>query len=578
MFTSADPLLILAVVIVAGLLAGEVTKRIQLGSVTGQILVGVLLGAAGLDLFPRESVDGLQPVTHFALGVMVMVVGGHLNLRRLRNARKRLGILLACEVVITPVIVWSVVRHVYGADWPTAGLLATLCISTAPATIIALIAETRSKGVFVKTLVGAVALNNIACILMFEVARMAARVELDASVVHPLSDFFLLPLQQLGMAAVLGLGLGGLLILITRKVFKAERLATASMLTVMLTFGAAELIGASSLLACLFLGVVLANLTPDKDEIVESAFVNVRDAIFAVFFTLAGMHLDVEHLGEAGVIAGLVFTGRLVGKLAAARLAMGLAHATRRLRSYLGMALVPQAGVAVGLLLLVQDDPALSSISSVVLTTGLAVVTANEIVGPWLTRIALTRSGEVDHDRERLIDFLHEENIVTGFEASTKEQAIAQLVDVLIRTNRLDADRKALLASVLDRESQASTCFGSGLALPHGTLAGGDEIVGAMGISRTGMDFETPDGVPVYCMVVLATPPDQRNRHLSVLAALAQALGTDRNIQRQLFTAKSAAHAWAILHVEETKDFNYFLEDEEDDDALDGEGADPVPA
>ena len=83
-----------------------------------------------------------------------------------------------------------------------------------------------------------------------------------------------------------------------------------------------------------------------------------------------------------------------------------------------------------------------------------------------------------------------------------------------------------------------------------------------MGISREGLDFESPDGRRIHCLVVLATPAKQRDRHLEVLAALARAVGTDPNVQRQLFNAETSAHAYDILHAEESEDFNYFLEED----------------
>ena len=230
----------------------------------------------------------------------------------------------------------------------------------------------------------------------------------------------------------------------------------------------------------------------------------------------------------------------------------------------MGFALVPQAGVAVGLLLSVQADPVLADIAPTLLAVGLTTVALNEIIGPVLTRIALVKSGESGLDRPRLIDFLHEENIVTNLSATTKEEAIKQLTDVLISTNRLEADKDRLLDSVLTREADMSTCFGEGLAVPHGLLPTGSRMVGAMGISPEGLPFETPDGKPVHCMVVLATPENERDRHLQVLAALAKIVGSDRNIRRQLYHAASAAHAWEVLHAEETEDINVYLDDEDD--------------
>jgi len=193
----------------------------------------------------------------------------------------------------------------------------------------------------------------------------------------------------------------------------------------------------------------------------------------------------------------------------------------------------------------------------------LTVVTVNEVVGPLLTRIALQRSGEVGKDRVRLIDFLQEENIVTGFRAATKEEAIEKLVNLALATHELPGvDREELLESVLAREGEASTCLGGGLALPHGILPASVPMIGVMALSREGLDFETPDGKPVHCMVLLGTSEAERDRHLQVLAGLARTLGIDEIVQAQLFNAQSAAHAYEILNGEESEHFNYFLEED----------------
>jgi len=193
----------------------------------------------------------------------------------------------------------------------------------------------------------------------------------------------------------------------------------------------------------------------------------------------------------------------------------------------------------------------------------LTVVLLNEIVGPILTRFALSRSGDLGKDRARLIDFLHEEHIKTNLQGETKEEVIEELVDLLVRTNHIEMDRDKLLASVLERERIASTCLGDGLAIPHGELDDGAEILGVMGISSPGLRFPAPDGHPVHCVVLLATPAKARGRHLEVLAAFARTLGADHAVQQQLFHASSPAHAYELLHAdEESEDFNYFLEDD----------------
>jgi Kef-type K+ transport system membrane component KefB/mannitol/fructose-specific phosphotransferase system IIA component (Ntr-type) len=557
---NAGPLLLLAVVLLSGSLFGSLAKRLRVPAITGQIIGGVLIGGAGLDLFSQESIAGLEPLTEIALGLIAVTVGAHLHVARLSNAVKRLSYLLIAESTITPLLVFSAAYYLGGAPFELALLFGAVSIATAPATIVALVRETRSKGVFVKTLIAAVALNNTACIVVFEVCRALIGSDFDLG-----TDALLDPNGAVGQLlgpVLLGSVAALTLDRITRIALGPERLATAAVVALVLTSGLATAIGISPMLACLVLGAVQTNIAHSRSHLLDSVFDNFEPAILTVFFTLAGMHLSFDHLEHAGALVVLYFAARFAGKLISADLALRAAHATDRVRQNLGLALVPQAGVAVGLVLLIQEDPRFSDAAGLFAAVVLTVVTVNEIVGPVLTRIALTRAGEVGRDRLRLIDFLQEEQILTDFQAPTKEVAIRRLVDLLIRTHSLrGVDRDELLASVLDREAQGSTCLGGGLAVPHGILPEGEPMVGVMALSQAGMGFETPDGRPVHCMVLLGTASNERDRHLQVLAALARTVGTDRAFQDQLFDSQSAAHAYELMHGEESEDFNYFMEE-----------------
>lgn len=572
MLSNASPLLVLGIVLVAGVVSGALAARFRMPTVTGQILVGIILGPSVLHLFDHETVKGLVPVTEFALGLIAVAVGNHLHIRRLRAAARRLTLLVLLEATVTPILVFVAVIFLPRTDWVFAVLLSAMAISTAPATIVALVKETRSKGVFVRTLVAAVALNNLACICLFEVAHTAARAALDPAIPGDLMTILMAPFRELFASAALGLGAGVALILTTQRVVRPDRVATLSLLAILLTAGLSQYLGVSVLLSCIFLGVALANITPDREEIGHNVFENFESAIFAVFFTLAGLELDFAYLVPGGAIAGALIVSRIAGKVVATRLAMTWAGATDRVRKYLGLALIPQAGVAVGLLLVVDADPLFAPIRDLFLAVGLSTVLANEIIGPLLARFALGRSGDYGMDRARLIDFLHEEHIVVGVQATSKEHTIEELTDFLIASHDLKVDRETLLRSILDRENVLSTCVGGGLAVPHGELPEGQRMVGVMGLSKRGLRFHTPDGQPVHCIVLLATPPSERDRHLEVLAALARILA-DRQIQAELYAAPSAAHAYEVLHAEEVVDINYFLDDEDPPT-----GADPIPS
>ena len=556
----AGPLLLLAIVLLAGSFFGALARRIRLPGITGQIIGGVLVGRAGLDLFSEESIAGLEPMTEIALGLIAVTVGAHLHIGRLSNAVRRLSYLLIAESTITPLLVFLAAYYLGGATFMLSLLFGAVSIATAPATIVALVRETRSKGVFVKTLIAAVALNNTACIVVFEVCRalIGSDYQLQSEVLLQADG----AIAQLIAPILLGSVAAFALDRITRIALGPERLATAAVVALVLTSGLATSIGISPMLACLALGAVQTNIARSRTHLVDSVFDNFEPAILTVFFTLAGMHLNFDHLESAGILIVLYFVARFAGKLLSADLALRAAHATDRVRKNLGLALVPQAGVAVGLVLLIQDDARFSEAAGLFGAVVLTVVTINEIIGPVLTRIALQRAGEVGRDRLRLIDFLQEEHILTDFAAESKEAAIERLVDLLIRTHGLrDVDRDELLASVLAREDQGSTCLGGGLAVPHGILPEGEPMVGVMALTQSGLGFETPDGRPVHCMVLLGTASDERDRHLQVLAALARTVGTDRAFGDQLFDSKSPAHAYELLHGEESEDFNYFMEE-----------------
>ena len=518
----------------------------------------MLIGHAGLDLFSDATVDGLSVVTEFALGVIAVSIGDHLNIRKMRNAGRRVFLLMLTEATLTPLLVFGAVFALRGELWLST-LFAAMAISTAPATVMALIKERRARGVFVKTLSAAVALNNIACVALFEVARLLAGASLAPELTTSLGEVVGQLVRQLGGATLAGICGGVALVLLTRREVRTDRLVAATFVTVIIVAGVALQLGLSVLLSCLALGFTLANATPDKEELGGAAFENVEVAVLAAFFTMAGMHLEFSLVILAGVTALVLVAGRFVAKLASARVAMQLAGATRNVRRLLGIALVPQAGVAVGLILLVQRDPALAGIAEIFLAVGLTTVMVNEIGGSLLTDLALRRSGEAGRARPRLIDFIHEENITTELRAASKEEAIERLVDLLVDSHQLSADRDDLLQTVLERERQASTCLGAGLAVPHAALDEIPSMVGVMGISRSGLPLETPDDALVHCMILLVTPTAERERHLEVLSSLSRAIGRDKAVQEALYQARSPAHAYEALNAEQADTFNYYL-------------------
>ena len=562
MLDDANTLLILAVILVAGTISGAIAKRFNLPSVTGQILAGVLMGESVLKLLTAERLHSLDALVKFALGLMAVAVGSHLNFKRLRPARRRLFWLLLLEATLTPALVYCGVIAFSQTTWYTAILLAAIAISTAPATVLALVKETGSKGSFVMTLLAGVALNNLVCIVFFEIARTIARTAIDPNGVFISSDL-IAPLMKIGASLLLGFSIGIALILFTRQVVRSDRLSAMSLIAILLTAGLSAQLDLSVLLACLCLGVTLANLSPDREEIGHRVFETFESAIFAVFFMVAGMELKFNTLALGGLLAAITFAMRAIGKIAAGYFGMKFAGATPRFRIWLGVSLIPQAGLAVGLMLLVTEDKNFDAIRELFLAVVLTMVLLNETIGPILTRVGLRRSGDFGRDRARVLDFLSEQNITTTLVGPSKQQAIRELVELAVSVNKLSVDTDTLYEEVMKAESVASTCVGEGLALPHARLDIGEKIVGAMGISRNGLDLDTPDGRPVHCMVLILTPKTMPERHLQVLQALSASIGRDDAIQNALYHIDSPAHADELLHLDEQfEGWNYYLDAE----------------
>jgi Kef-type K+ transport system membrane component KefB/mannitol/fructose-specific phosphotransferase system IIA component len=557
------PLLTLAIVLSAGLIGGELISRMRLPRVTGWIITGIVLRSLDVPGLEVEKLGAFSPLTDFVLGYIAFSVGSHLDFGRLRNAHKRLVLLIIAEATITPAIVVTAMYMIGGFPIEVAFVFAAIAAAGAPGTTLLVVREARARGVFVKTLVAAVALIDMIAVLLFVI------IDTELGTGQPVSGpgFIItaLPaaLRSLGISAAIGLGTALFVILLTRAVVGPKLLGASLVASILISWGAAQALGVSSILACTFVGMALANLISDKEQAGEAYLANFGDILFTAFYTLAGLRLNFSTvLPMAGLVA-LFFGSRMLGKVASTATALTLAGAVKSMRNYMGIALLPHGGVAVGLIFFTQSDPNLAAYADTILAVGLAALAINQLVGPSATKFALHKSGEAGRDRPRLLDFLREQDIVTNFHASSREDAIKKLAARLFKTHSVPGKREEFVERAVERDAEESTCMGEGLMIPHAMIDGdAGEMAGVLAISPKGLDFETPDGRPVHAIVLLATPRYDRNRHHEVLAAFAKAIAGDRNIREMLYHCRTAAHAYELLHADEAEAFNYFMHDE----------------
>ncbi len=554
-----SPFLVVGILILAGFAGGWVAKLIKLPHVTGNILGGVVVGPACLGLIgTHEQLHDLQPLSTFAMSMVAVSIGGHLSYRRIHNSLRRIISISLFEVGFSVISV-VVAARLFGMDWPTTFLLGGIAASTAPATTIALIREARAKGPFVKTLISAVALNNILCILIFVMMRtfVAAYFE-SGETTGKIDDALILSSYHLVGAVLLGVGAGWISkLLVSRPKFHDF---TTILLAIMLLDGLAAYLQLSPLLVNLFFGVYLGN----SSEVAErqlTTLVPLEPILYVCFFTLAGVSLHLDAMLSVGVVA-LVYVGaRVFGKSLGAALGGIVGKCSKRIWHNMAFALYPQSGIAIGLVVLLSNDPHIpEEIKQAVSAIILAGVTIAEIVGPFATNAALARSGEANRDRQRLVEFLAEEFIVVDLKALDKWDAIRQLVAFLMKTHRVEhISQDELYQSIVDREKDMSTAMGRGIAIPHGHIEKGPSIQGVMAICREGVEFDAPDNEPVKLIMLIVTPSDKKDMHLKVLSSLSSMV-SDAAIRERLIAAISPEDAMEVIESKDARDYNYFLE------------------
>lgn len=574
-FTPNNVLHQLAVVLVAGIVGGEVFGLMRLPKVTGWICTGILLRATSgqhswVTGLTAQTVRDFAPYMSFVLGYIAFTVGAALHFSSLRNSGRRLGLLLVGEAVFTPAIVTLLMMSV--GKWlapeqmtmRASLLLAAIAIAGAPGTTILVVQEARARGILTRTLVAAVALIDMVAVgaFAFVSSYLAVGGGGDADWHTTLSTAFV----SVGREFVLALAVGGasavFALALTRTLVSPAFLGPTMVAVILGAWGAASGLGVSGILACTLAGIVVSNLRHDVVRSVEAYLQSIGGVLFAAFFTFAGMNLNFSLVLQAFSLVVLYFVARFLGKYIGAFTAMSIAEVPAKVRNNLGLALIPHGGVAVGLILIVQSDPRLSDSAEFVTTVGLAALAINQLVGPNATRFALFQSGEAGKDLPRLLDFLDEHHIAVDISGQTKEDVIRALGAHLYTTkDKPSIPQEEFIEKVLEREKVASTCLSQGLMVPHAILDDGQEITGILGISSKGLDLGAPDGHPVHAVLLLATPQTDRKRHLEVLAAFARAITRDINLREQLYHARSAAYAYDVLHADAAEDINYFLED-----------------
>lgn len=392
-----DTLLVLAFAMAGGLLLSRLMKLLNLPNVTGYLIAGILVGPFVLNLVTEQAIQSTKIVTGTALGFIAFSIGGEFKLRFLKKLGGKVVVITIVQALLTVLIVTIAMLFIPGSQRvPRALLLGAISAATAPAATLLVVRQYKAKGPVTDTLLPVTAFDDAIGLMIFSICFALAQVFSSNA---PLTVQAVLwnPLREIGLSLAVG-GVLGAVLALCMKFFRSDANRLCLMIAaVFASVALSEAWGLSSLLTCMMLGAVFANMRKDSIRVMELSE-NWTPALFMLFFVLSGAELDFSILAAAG-IAGIVYIiTRSIGKYSGAYLGSVMCHADPHVRKYLGITLLPQAGVAIGMAQMVAASPELSSISGEVVTVALFATLVYELAGPVLTKIALTKAGEIAPD------------------------------------------------------------------------------------------------------------------------------------------------------------------------------------
>lgn len=402
----------LSIALFSGLILSRLAKVLQLPAVTAYLVAGVIIGpfvlgqfgVEGLGFVSLENVEKYSIISDVALGFIAFSIGNEFRLKDLKQIGKQATTIGILQAVITTLVVDVALIALHFAmpdklPLPSAIILGAVASATAPAATLMVVKQYKAKGPVTSTLLPVVALDDAVGLVLFAISFGIARAMVAGEI--KLVSIILEPIIEVVISLLLG-ALMGLIFTFIERFFhsRSKRLAVSVafvFVTVAISMVSFEIGGVhiafSSLLSCMMLGTVFCNICDFSAELMDRLD-RWTAPIYILFFVLSGAELNLSVFKDYTVIIiGLVYiASRCIGKYYGARFSANLSGADQNVRKYLGITLFPQAGVALGMAI---KSMTLGEIGIIISNIVLFSVLIYEIVGPFLTKIALTKAGDI---------------------------------------------------------------------------------------------------------------------------------------------------------------------------------------
>lgn len=375
---------------IIALLMTRVMKKISLPNVTGYLIAGLIAGPYCLKLYNSENLDALSIITNVALGFIAFSIGGEFKLSSLKQLGAKIFVITVFEAVGASVLV---ITTLVLLKFPLtlALVLGAIASATAPAATLMVVRQYKAQGPVTSTLLPVVAIDDAVCLMLFSILSSVAK-SLESEGGFNLYQTILKPIIEIVLSLVIGFVLG-IILSIGTKFFKSRANRISLVVTaVFLGVGISDKFGLSSLLLCMAIGAALANYSPVSDPVMDGSE-RWTPPLFMLFFVISGAQFNFSVLKTVGAVGVIYILMRSFGKYFGAMLGCKIAGTEKTVRQYLGITLLPQAGVAIGMaqLSLTVVPEYGEQIRAVVLCATLVY----ELVGPLLTKLSLQKAGEI---------------------------------------------------------------------------------------------------------------------------------------------------------------------------------------
>ncbi|MCK4506204.1 MAG: cation:proton antiporter [Candidatus Aegiribacteria sp.] len=393
---------LVGIAILSGLYAGKFARKIGLPSLIGFMLAGAVMGVSLLKIFNVEILEHLSFIPDIALGFVAFSIGSELNLSILKRLGKSLTAILLCETLLTFALVTFGVLLVSGGDWPMALIFGAMAPATAPAGTVAVLQEYKAKGNLTQALYAVVGFDDGIAVLIFGFAFALSK-SLLSSETGGSADVLATagkPALEIVISIAVGLILGIVYTRLVRLIRSHDNIPALTFGFICVSVGLALTYGFSPILTPMAMGFVLSNTSRSESGVVANRLRPLMPLIFILFFFIAGAHLNLGSLPSLGLLGLVYILTRSAGKILGAGFGARIGKAPSNIKKYLGIGILSQAGVAIGLSIAVaqqfsQMGVRASEIGTAVITTVTATCIIFEIIGPIMAKYALKKAGEI---------------------------------------------------------------------------------------------------------------------------------------------------------------------------------------